>query len=87
MTQLAKPTGPVEVKDVLVRLRMGKKVQSHAGSDPSELAARVATEGTWVNSGNAVEFADAIEGPPGPPIIHVGPTPPTNINLLWIDTS
>ena len=31
-----------------------------------------------------------IQGPPGPPGdpgVHVGPTPPSDTNLLWVDTS
>lgn len=66
MSLLARPTNGAQVKDVLLRLRTGQKVKSHAGSDPTELAARVYTDGTYVDSRNEVMFADAIKGPTGP---------------------
>lgn len=87
MSKLVPPSNGAQVKDVLVRLRTGQKVKSHAGSNPSELAARVYTDGTYVDSRNEVEFADAIKGPPGDPVIHVGPTPPSDHSLFWADTS
>ena len=72
MSQLAFPAPGSKPSDVLVKLRVGQKVKSHNGSNPSELAARVLTEGTYVDSRNEVEFADAIKGPPGDPGIHGG---------------
>jgi len=87
MSLLPHPANGSLTRDVLLRLRTGQKVKSHAGSDPTELAARVYTEGTYVDSRNEVEFADAIKGPPGDPVIHVGPTPPADHTLFWADTS
>lgn len=87
MSLLPHPADGALVRDVTLRLRTGQKVKSHAGSDPTELAARVYTEGTYVDSRNEVEFADAIKGPPGDPVIHVGPTPPDDHSLFWADTS
>lgn len=87
MSTLLPPQNGSLEKDVVLRLRTGRKVKSHAGSDPTELAARVFTEGSYVDSRNEVEFADAIVGPPGPVPIHIGPTPPSDTSLLWVDTS
>lgn len=65
--------------DVVVGLRINRLVPSHTGSNPDVLAARVLTEGGYVDSTDQVAFADAIVGPPGPagPVGGVGsPGPP-----------
>jgi hypothetical protein len=64
--------------DVVVGLHVNRLVPSHTGSNPDVLAARVLTEGGYVDSTDQVAFADAIVGPPGPlgPPGPVGPQGP-----------
>jgi hypothetical protein len=54
-------------------------IVAHMRVDGSE-----AVEGTGGLGVAAVEFGVLI---PGPVAIHVGPTPPFDTSLLWVDTS
>ena len=44
-------------------------------------------DGTVFIQDQTIVVSSDTAGPPGPTAIHVGPTPPTNTSLIWIDTS
>lgn len=87
MSQLNPPTSGSLTAAVVPRLRVDRTVPTHI------LAGRVLTDDGYVDSRDEVEFADAIvgpagpQGPPGDPGVHVGPTPPSDTSLIWVDTS
>lgn len=73
MSGLPKPSAGATPADVVARLKVD-------GSD--------AVDGTGgaVGTGN-LAFGDLVPGPQGSPGVHVGPTPPSDTTLLWVDTS
>lgn len=64
-----------------------------AGSTPTDVSVRLrvdgseAVDGVGGSTGSTIEFGSLIPGPPGSPGVFVGPTPPADTTLLWVDTS
>lgn len=64
------------------------------GSSPTDVAVRLKVDGSEAVDGvggatgaGAIEFGNLIPGPAGSPGVVVGPTPPTDTTLLWVDTT
>lgn len=65
-----------------------------AGSTPTDVSVRLKVDGSEAVDGTGgavgtgeIAFGELIPGPPGSPGVVVGPTPPTDTSLLWVDTN